>query len=105
MLAVRAGVRIRIMLADPDGAAVAVRAAEEGVGDLLQARVRSSWLVARKLRAVPGVQLLSHDTTLCASILRADDDLLVNTHAFGLPAAAAPVLSVNRRSATRVAET
>lgn len=39
----------------------------------------------------PGVQLRLHDTILYNSIYRADDELLVNTHAYGCHASHAPV--------------
>jgi hypothetical protein len=41
-----------------------------------------------------------HDATLYASILRFDDDLLVNWHLFGAPAADSPVLHL-RYNTTR----
>ncbi len=37
-----------------------------------------------------------HDTTLYASLFRFDDDMLVNTHVYGAPAAQSPVLHLRR---------
>lgn len=100
-----AGVKVRLLLADPDGEAVALRAAEEGCGELLRARVRMSWLALRDLNGVPGIELLMHDTTLYASIVHADAQLLVNTHVFGAPGSAAPVLALRGEPAGRIAAT
>ena len=41
-----------------------------------------------------GIRL--HDTTLYNSIFRFDNDMLVNTHVYGLPAAHAPVMHLRR---------
>jgi hypothetical protein len=48
------------------------------------------------LAAEPGVELRLHDTILYNSIYRADDDLLINAHVYGRPAAHAPVLHLRR---------
>jgi hypothetical protein len=42
------------------------------------------------------VELRLHTTTLYNSIYRLDGDLLVNTHAYGFPAAQSPVLHLRR---------
>jgi hypothetical protein len=44
------------------------------------------------LRDVPGVEIRLHQTVLYNSIYRADREVLVNTHAYGTPAANAPVM-------------
>jgi hypothetical protein len=44
----------------------------------------------------PGVELRFHATTLYNSIYRFDDDLLVNAHVYGAPAAHSPVLHLRR---------
>ena len=106
-LAARAarGVAVRILLADPDGEAVAVRGAEEGMGELIRARAQIAWALLRPLAGVPGIEMCMHDTTLYAAVLRADDNLLVNPHVFGLPASVAPVMHLRRREGGRVAQT
>jgi hypothetical protein len=45
-----------------------------------------------------------HDTTLYNSIYRFDDQMLVNTHVLGAPAAQNPVLHVQRLPGGRVFE-
>ena len=44
----------------------------------------------------PGVELRFHATTLDNSIYRFDDDMLVNAHVYGAPAAHSPVLHLCR---------
>ncbi|MEV5741979.1 XRE family transcriptional regulator [Microbispora rosea] len=89
----RTGAKIRILLGDPDSPQIAARGAEEGIGaDVMAARVRNALTLYRPLQAVPGVEIRLHDTVLYNSIYRADDDLLVNIHAYGTPAAQAPVM-------------
>ena len=87
----RAGVRVRIALGDPAGAHVAERGVEERIGDGMGARIRNALVAFAPLAEEPGVALRLHDTVLYNSIYRADDELLVNTHVYGGPAAHAPV--------------
>lgn len=88
----RSGLRIRLLLGDPDGSAVMLRGEEEGLGVLLAARCRLSWFASRELRSASGTSARRHDTTLYASLFRFDDDVIVNTHLFGAPAAQSPYL-------------
>ncbi|WP_433222140.1 XRE family transcriptional regulator [Microtetraspora malaysiensis] len=91
----RAGVRVRILLGDPDSPEVAARGASEGIGpDVMAARIRNALALYRQLRGIEGVEIRRHRTVLYNSIYRADDDLLVNIHAYGTPAAQAPVIHV-----------
>jgi transcriptional regulator with XRE-family HTH domain len=92
----RAGVRIRIALGDPAGKHISQRGGEEGIDEIAILRVRSALALFAPLRVESGVQLRLHDTILYNSIYRADDELLVNTHAHGCPASHAPVLHVVR---------
>ena len=50
----------------------------------------------RPLRDVDGIEFRLHRTVLYNSIYRADDQLLVNTHIYGFPAAQAPVFHLRR---------
>ncbi|MET8008271.1 helix-turn-helix domain-containing protein [Nonomuraea glycinis] len=89
----RAGATVRILLGDPDGEQVAARGVDEGVGAaVMVARVNNALTLYRSLRDVQGVEIRLHRTVLYNSIYRADDHLLVNTHAYGTPAANAPVI-------------
>src|ERR1700754_3750658 len=82
----RDGVRVRLLYGDPDSEAVAIRGAEEGIGDGLAARVRLVLTYMRDVLGEPGVEVRLHATTLYNSIYRYDDELLVNSAAYGVPA-------------------
>jgi len=87
----RAGVNVRIALGDPDGLHVAVRGEEEGIGDAMAAEIRNALTLYRPLCAVENIEIRLHRTVLYNSIYCTDDQLLVNQHAYGIPAAQAPV--------------
>ena len=48
-------------------------------------------MLYRPLAAVEDIEIRLHRTVLYNSIYRADDQLLVNQHTYGIPAAQAPV--------------
>ena len=79
----RAGVRVWLLLGDPDSPNVAERGAAEGIDDTMAAKVRTSIMLFRKLLAEPGVELRLHGTVLYNSIYRADERLLANQHTYG----------------------
>jgi hypothetical protein len=87
----RAGVRIRMILGDPTDSHIAKRGEEEGIGDGVAAKIRNALLLFRKLRQTEGIEFRLHRTVLYNSIYFVDDQLLVNTHIYGLPAARAPI--------------
>ncbi|GAA4895692.1 DUF5919 domain-containing protein [Streptomonospora salina] len=86
-----AGVRVRFLLGDPDSPAVAQRGADEGIDEAMAAKIRNVIVLYKELRSVDNVEFRLHRTTLYNSIYRADEQLLVNTHVYGAPAANAPV--------------
>jgi hypothetical protein len=90
------GTRVRLALGDPESEAVRRRGEEEQIGDGLAARVRLSLTYLRDAVGAPGVELRFHATTLYNSIYRFDDDMLVNAHVYGAPAAHSPVLHLRR---------
>jgi transcriptional regulator with XRE-family HTH domain len=90
----RAGVIVRITLGDPDGPNVAQRGQEEGIGDAMPAKVHNALTLYRPLCAVTNIEIRLHRTVLYNSIYRADDQLLVNQHTYGIPAAQAPVFGL-----------
>ncbi|WP_307937255.1 DUF5919 domain-containing protein, partial [Salinispora arenicola] len=100
----RQGCRIRVLLADPNGAAVRRRGEEEGFGIGLAHRVLLSLRYYEPILAIPGVQVRLHDTTLYASIFRVDETMLVNTHVYGSTAAHNPVLHLRRVPGGRVVD-
>jgi transcriptional regulator with XRE-family HTH domain len=92
----RTGVQVRILLGDPDSRVVADRGEDEGVGDAMAAKIRNALALYRPLRAVQGAQFRFHRTVLYNSIYLADDQLLVNTHIYGVAAAQAPVWHLHK---------
>ncbi|WP_329086885.1 XRE family transcriptional regulator [Streptosporangium sp. NBC_01469] len=89
----QAGVRVRILLGDPESSQVADRGVDEGVGgDVMVARTRNALTLCLPLLATPGIEIRLHGTVLYNSIYRADDELLVNLHAYGTRASEAPVI-------------
>lgn len=89
-----AGVRVRLCLGDPDGASLAGRDAEYRIGGGVAGRVRAVLASYRPLAGVAEIRL--HDTPLYNSIYRFDDDMLVNTHVYGILAAYTPTLRLRR---------
>ncbi|MEU8404472.1 XRE family transcriptional regulator [Nonomuraea sp. NPDC048892] len=89
----RAGVNVRILLGDPDAPQVATRGVDEAIGaSVMAARVRNALALYCPLLSIDKAEIRLHGTVLYNSIYRADDDLLINTHAYGTPAAQAPVI-------------
>jgi hypothetical protein len=86
------GVAVRMLVGDPNSAAVQSRAAE----------LQRPWLPERCGTTLSdlsslvgdGLVLRSHRSTLYASQFRFDTTVLANVHAYGLPAAQSPVLKV-----------
>jgi hypothetical protein len=98
----RGGTQVRMLLGDPDCEAVRRRGEEEGIGADLAARIRLSLAGLRPLLSAPGVEIRLHDSTLYCSTYRFDDDIFVNTHVLGAPAANAPVLHLRRMPGGRL---
>jgi transcriptional regulator with XRE-family HTH domain len=86
----RAGVRVRFLLGDPDSPHVAQRGTDEGIDDAMAAKIRNVIVNYKRLRAVDNVEFRLHSTVLYNSIYRIDDQLLINTHVYGVPASNAP---------------
>lgn len=94
-----AGTKVRILFGDPECTAVSERGAEERIGDAMASKIRNVLVLYRPVAEVPGIEVRLHGTTLYNSIYRFDDELLVNTHIYGVPAAHAPVLHLRKLSA------
>jgi hypothetical protein len=97
------GVRVRLCFGDPDGVAVATRGREEGIGDTLAAKIRSSLTYYREVAASGECDVRLHACTLYASLFRYDTDIIVNPHAFGEPASANPALHLRKLDGGQVA--
>ncbi len=90
-----AGVRVRLLLGDPQGSQLAARDQEYRIGGGVAGRVAA--VLAYYGEAMPEtVEIRLHDTPLYNSIYRFDDDMLVNVHAYGVLAACTPVLRLRR---------
>jgi transcriptional regulator with XRE-family HTH domain len=85
------GVTVRIALGDPDSPSVARHGEEEGTGDAMPAKIRNALTLYRPLLASENVEIRLHQTVLYNSIYRADGQIFVNQHTYGIPAAHAPV--------------
>jgi transcriptional regulator with XRE-family HTH domain len=101
----KAGVRLRVLLGDPASPQVAERGADEGVDDAMAARIRHTLVLYRPLRAIEGTEFRFHGTVLYNSIYRSDDQLLVNTHIYGIGASRAPVWHLRRVAGGEIAST
>jgi hypothetical protein len=90
------GVRVRLCFGDPSSDAVATRGAEEGIGDTLAAKIRSSLTYYREIATDGACEVRLHGCTLYASLFQYDEEIIVNPHAFGAPASANLALHLHR---------
>ncbi|MEU5807384.1 XRE family transcriptional regulator [Streptomyces sp. NPDC047718] len=93
------GCTVRIAIGDPDSENVRQRGQEERFGHGIESRCRLALMHYRPLADVPGIELRTHGTTLYNSLYRADDELLVNAHVWGVNAYGAPVWHLRRHEA------
>ena len=93
------GAKVRMLLGDPNGDEVAARGAEEGIGEAMAARIRNALVFYDALVAEGLIEARLHNTTLYNSILRFDDEMLVNAHIYGLVGAQAPLLHLRQLGA------
>ena len=89
-----AGVVVRIALGDPESSHAAQRG-EEDIGDAMPAKIRKALMLYRSVAEPENVEIRLHQTMLYNSIYRADDQLFVNQHAYGIPAEQAPVFCLH----------
>ncbi|MFF1684756.1 helix-turn-helix domain-containing protein [Streptomyces sp. NPDC058254] len=90
------GCTVRIALGDADSENVKQRGAEERFGHGIESRCRLALMHYRPLLGVPGIEVRTHGTTLYNSIYRADDQMLINAHVWGVNAYGAPVWHLRR---------
>lgn len=93
---VRGGAHVRLLMARDDGEQVLRRGGEEGIGDAVVSRVRNAMSFYQPHIDHGCMDIRLHDTTLYNSIFRFDNEMLVNSHVYGLPAAHAPVIHLRR---------
>jgi len=95
-----AGVTVRIAFGEPDSEATEQRSTEERLGaGVLGARIRYGLVPYKPLLGAPGIEFRFHETTLYNSIFRFDDEMIVNTHVYGVPGAHAPALHLRKLGA------
>ncbi|GAA1921234.1 DUF5919 domain-containing protein [Streptomyces sodiiphilus] len=90
------GCAIRIAVGDAESENVRARGEEEKFGHGIESRCRLALMHYRPLIGVPGIDIRTHGTTLYNSLYRADDQLLVNAHVWGVNAYGAPVWHLRR---------
>ncbi|MFI7248136.1 helix-turn-helix domain-containing protein [Micromonospora chalcea] len=91
-----AGAQVELLFGDPDGKHIAERGNDEGIGAAMSSKILNALAFYKELRDLDTVGIYYHDTILYNSIYRFDDEMLVNTHLYGTPAAYAPVLHLRR---------
>ncbi|MFI1964928.1 helix-turn-helix domain-containing protein [Streptomyces pathocidini] len=99
------GCTIRIALGDADSPNVQQRGREERFGHGIESRCRLALLHYQPLAGVPGIEIRTHGSTLYNSLYRADDQVLVNAHAWGVNAYGAPVWHLRRDPGGRMFDT
>ncbi len=92
----RSGVRLRFLVGDPDCDEVRQRGIDEGIGSAISAKISNTIHNYRELIPTAGAEFRQHCTVLYNSIYRADDEMLINTHLYGLPAHMTPLLHLRR---------
>lgn len=98
------GCRVRIALGAADGPNVAARGREERFGHGIESRCELALMHCRPIVGTRNVEVRTHDTTLYNSIYRADDDLMVNAHLWGVNAFGAPMWRLRRHPAGSMAD-
>ncbi|MFE7705502.1 helix-turn-helix domain-containing protein [Streptomyces sp. NPDC057486] len=90
------GCTVRIAVGDAESANVQARGQEERFGHGIESRCRLALMHYRPLIGVSGVEIRTHGTTLYNSLYRADDQVLINAHVWGVNAYGAPVWHLRR---------
>ena len=99
------GCSVRIALGDAGSENVRQRGEEERFGHGIESRCQLALMHYRPLVGLPGIELRTHETTLYNSLYRADDQLLVNAHVWGVNAYGAPVWYLRRNGAGGIFDT
>jgi hypothetical protein len=99
------GVRVRILLGDPDHPAMELRGREERLFDAIPGRIRMALAYYRPLVDAEGIEFRLHGTSLYNSIFRYDDQMLVNQHIYGTYGYIAPILHLRRVAGADLFET
>ncbi|ABD09526.1 hypothetical protein [Frankia casuarinae] len=90
------GVQVRIAFGDPESEEVRTRGEEEGVGAGMAARIRYALSWYQPILGVENLQVRFHATVLYNSIIRFDDQMLINPHIYSMPAFRAPIVHLRK---------
>jgi phosphatidylserine/phosphatidylglycerophosphate/cardiolipin synthase-like enzyme len=90
------GVKVRILLGDPDHPAMELRGREERLFEAIPGRIKMALAYYRPLVDVEGIEFRLHGTSLYNSIFRYDNQMLVNQHIYGTYGYIAPILHLRR---------
>jgi hypothetical protein len=90
------GVRVRILLGDPDHPAMELRGREERLFEAIPGRIRMALAYYRPLVDVEGIEFRLHGTSLYNSIFRYDDQMLINQYIYGTYGYIAPILHIRK---------
>lgn len=99
------GVRVRMLLGDPDSPEIHRRGDEEGLGEGVAYKVRNAMALFRPLLDLDGVVLRFHRSTLHNSIFMADDELLINAQIYGVSAPMTPLLHLRKVAGAQLVTT
>jgi len=102
---IASGTKVRVCLGDPDSDAVALRGREEGDSDGMRSRCRIAANYAKAIQRADDGAVRHSGATLYNSLFRFDDEVLVNSHFWGNPAADSPVYHFRRQGDRGVAAT
>jgi transcriptional regulator with XRE-family HTH domain len=86
-----AGVKVKIALGDPDSLYAAERNEEKEFDDAMPTKVRNALALYTPLSKIENIEIRLHQAVLYNSLYRADAQLFVNQHTYGIPAARAPI--------------
>jgi hypothetical protein len=96
VLKAETGAKVEVILGDPDCPQVAERGADEGIGEAMASKIRNTLAFYEPMRGHDTAGIMFHRTVLYNSIYRFDDEMLVNIHVFGHPAAHSPIMHLRR---------
>lgn len=97
------GAEVRICLGDPRSDSVALRGQEENAGDGMASRCRIAANYATPIQRANPEAVRQSGATLYNSIFRFDEEVLVNSHFWGNPAADSPVFHFRRHGDNGIA--
>ncbi|MCP3804415.1 DUF5919 domain-containing protein [Allokutzneria sp. A3M-2-11 16] len=100
------GTKVRLLFGDPGAREAAKRSEEEQLGKgTVAARIRNALAFVRPLAGVEGIEIRLHRRTLYNSVFRFDDEMVVNTHVYGVPGGHAPAMHLRKLSSSSMFDT